>query len=112
MATRQKRAAFTPAQRMWSTARDRAALRGQSFTITVEDVIAAWPKNNRCPILGTPFERKHQMRGPSLDRLNNAWGYEPGNIAVISNRANRLKSDATAGELESLVAWMQTNGLS
>lgn len=97
---------------MWSVARDRAARNGQVFTITVEDVIAVWPEDNRCPVLGTIFERKHLQRGPSLDRLNNAWGYEPGNIAVISHRANRLKSDASADELESLVAWMRANGLS
>jgi len=49
---------------------------------------------------------------PTLDRLNNAWGYVPGNIAVISYRANKLKGDATADELRRIAEWMESKGLS
>lgn len=48
---------------------------------------------------------------PSLDRVNPEWGYEPGNIAVISLAANRIKSSATADDLERVAAWMRLQGL-
>lgn len=97
-------------------ARQRAAAKGLPFTITEEDVLAAWPEDGACPVLGIPLKRGSvggaQGAAPTLDRLNNAWGYEPGNIAVISHRANTLKSDASAAEIERLAAWMHAQGLS
>ena len=49
---------------------------------------------------------------PSIDRLNNAWAYEAGNVAIISRRANRVKNDSSAAELEQIAAWMRSRGLS
>jgi len=46
---------------------------------------------------------------PSLDRFNPACGYEVGNVVVVSNRANQIKSDATPEEMEALVLWMLQN---
>jgi hypothetical protein len=40
---------------------------------------------------------------PSLDRIDTSKGYVKGNVWVISWRANKLKSDATLAELESIV---------
>lgn len=34
-------------------------------------------------------------------------GYVPGNVAVISWRANNLKRDASADELLRIAAWMK-----
>lgn len=48
---------------------------------------------------------------PTLDRLNNAWGYEPNNICVISHKANSAKRTLTAGELEQIAQWMRSKGL-
>lgn len=56
--------------------------------------------------------KKSHDTSPTLDRLNNAWGYVPGNIAVISHRANKLKGDATAKELRRIATWMESKGLS
>ena len=39
---------------------------------------------------------------PSLDRIDNKRGYEAGNVRIISDRANSLKSDATQQELIAL----------
>ena len=36
---------------------------------------------------------------PSLDRIDSTKGYVPGNVWVISNKANRMKSNAAAEEL-------------
>lgn len=74
----------------------------------------AWPPDGRCPVFGMPLRAgigKSHDSSPTLDRLNAAWGYEPGNVAVMSMKANRLKADATADELEQVAAWMRAQGL-
>ena len=40
-----------------------------------------------------------------MDRYINEFGYVPGNVFVISQRANRIKSDATANELVAIAAY-------
>lgn len=61
-----------------------------------------------CPVLGIPIGlglgRDHL---PSVDRHDNAQGYIEGNIWVVSYRANRLKSDATASELEKVLRYIR-----
>lgn len=54
---------------------------------------------------------KMQDASPTLDRLNSQWGYEPGNIVVISLRANRAKGALTAHELTQIADWMRSKGL-
>lgn len=41
---------------------------------------------------------------PSIDKIIPALGYVPGNVMVISLRANTLKNNATLAELQTLVA--------
>lgn len=72
----------------------------------------------RCPILGiklvvaTKVFRGAGVGGDddsmSLDRIRAERGYVPGNVAVISWRANRMKGSATLEELEKLVAWLRS----
>ena len=38
-------------------------------------------------------------RSPSFDRIDNAIGYEVGNVAAICTRCNSIKTDASAAEL-------------
>jgi hypothetical protein len=58
-----------------------------------------------CPALGIPLfwgERTYMAKNhnaPSLDRLDPTKGYVKGNVRVISNRANFIKTNATAEEL-------------
>ena len=55
-----------------------------------------------CPLLGTPIELDHTKahdNSPTLDKLIPHLGYVKGNILVISNRANRIKNNATVDEL-------------
>lgn len=40
---------------------------------------------------------------PSIDRIIPELGYTKGNIRVISNRANLLKSNATIEELQKVI---------
>jgi len=104
-----------PARALWRRAKVRAARGGLPFTITVADIEAVWPTNNRCPVFGTELVQKKGKgagRGsPSLDRLNNDWGYAQGNIAVISMAANQIKGDNTAAEVLRVARWMKKQGL-
>jgi hypothetical protein len=86
--------------------------RGARVKITAADILAVWPKDNRCPILGTafrfgPVDYRHRANIPSLDRIDSRKGYLPENIAVMSWRANTMKNDATPDEIQRLAKWMQ-----
>ena len=98
----------TPAQRMYSQAKTRAKKKNLAFDITLEDVVV--PKV--CPVLGIPIEPgrgKHHDGSPSLDRSDPLRGYVKGNVAVISHRANLLKSNGTAEEHLRIATWIQSN---
>lgn len=76
------------------------------FSIAVEDISV--PKC--CPVLG--FEMSfggmdERATSPSIDRIIPELGYVKGNIMVISQKANRMKNDATLDELRSLVAFYE-----
>ena len=51
--------------------------------------------------------RENRFSSPSLDRIDNTKGYVPGNLQVISYRANQLKSDGTLEEFRKLVAHLE-----
>lgn len=52
--------------------------------------------------------RGGKNNSPSLDRIRNELGYVRGNVIVISNRANRLKSDASIEELRDIASFYAT----
>lgn len=54
-----------------------------------------------CPLLGIELDQFHPNLDNhcSLDRIDSTKGYVRGNVMVISHRANRIKSNATAEEL-------------
>jgi hypothetical protein len=85
-------------------AKDRAKKLGIQFDLKYEDVVMP----DVCPIFGTPFEVGNKTTGASLDRIIPELGYTRGNVAVISFRANRIKNNATADELERVAAWMRS----
>jgi hypothetical protein len=102
------------AQRLLDKAKERAKKQNVDFSITLDDVKAAWPADGKCPALGIELKRgvgKMQDSSPTLDRLNPMWGYTPTNIAVLSLAANRIKSNGRASELERIAAWMRSRGL-
>lgn len=86
-------------------ARRRAKKAGVPFTITKEDLEIP----SHCPVLGIPIFTSSQSGGndnsPSLDRILPDKGYVRGNIIIISNRANRLKSDASIRELRDIASF-------
>jgi hypothetical protein len=95
-----------PKKRLLTAARARAKKAGLLFNIGPEDI--ELPKV--CPILGIDISYENNKRGcvnnaPSIDRFDNTKGYEKGNVAVVSWRANNLKRDATLEELELIIKW-------
>jgi hypothetical protein len=85
-------------------ARHRAKKQGIPFSITPADVNIP----DKCPILGIPLIPKPPngrpgpwIYSPSLDKIVPELGYVPGNIQILSARANTLKSN---GSLEELAA--------
>jgi len=96
---------------MYYRAKARAMKAGVEFKLTIDDVASVWPPDNRCPVLGTLFETQAGSGGgahsPTLDKIIPSLGYVPGNIAIISNRANGIKSDATPDEVLTVGRWMQ-----
>ena len=89
-----------PGRSLWDRARKRATDRGLAFSIEKESI--AVPRT--CPALGIAieFRGKRSASSPSLDRIIPERGYVPGNVRVISDRANRLKGDRSLKELRRL----------
>ena len=57
-----------------------------------------------CPVLGVKMETtklhsKNSDFSPSFDRIYPKQGYTKGNVIVISNKANRIKTDATVEQI-------------
>lgn len=92
-----------PKQAMLNAARERAKLRGYPCTITIADIVIP----EFCPLLGMRLARSTNgcvlPSSPSLDKIKPELGYIPGNVWVISHRANALKNNATLEELRMLV---------
>lgn len=103
---REKRKAYVktyrknnPERRMLADAKARAAKGGFPCTVELKDIFIP----SLCPLLLRPFERKGPY-APSLDKIIPSLGYVPGNIMVVSRRANSIKHDATAEEIRLLAA--------
>jgi len=98
---------------MFISARMRAKRDGIIFDITRAD-IAAMVGDGRCPVFGTPYSLRssHGPNGGSddsatLDRFVPDRGYTTENCAVISKRANNIKSNATIQQIRHLLTWME-----
>lgn len=91
---------------MVARARLRARDRDLPFNITAEDIkIPAV-----CPVLGIPMffgEGRSTDNSPTLDRIVPALGYTKGNVAVISFRANQIKSNGDADEHIKIALWIK-----
>lgn len=95
-----------PIDYLWSRAKDRANKHELPFTITRRDIHIP----THCPILGTELKYggglSERETSPSLDKIIPELGYVPGNIAVISHRANLIKNNGTADEHRRIADWM------
>jgi len=92
-----------PRKRLLKKAKERAKLYKRKFALKLEDI--AIPEH--CPLLGIPLyvgTKQVKNNSPTIDRKDSSKGYVRGNVWVISWRANRIKADASLGELKMIVA--------
>lgn len=91
-----------PLANMLSNAKARARRKGIEFSITAGDVVIP----EICPALGIPLSVGVGIaadNSPSLDRIDNRYGYVRGNVRVVSFKANTIKNAASIDELKRLV---------
>lgn len=103
----EERKVANPMEHIVRTSRSRAKRYGIPHTITAADV----PMPLTCAVLGIPLFTNPDRtvtgacdNSPSIDQIIPRLGYVPGNVRVISYRANRLKCDATLEEMELIIA--------
>lgn len=89
-----------PKKYLLSSSRKRAKIAGIEHSITEND----FEIPEYCPVFGERLTevRSKDANAPSLDRKDNTKGYIPGNICVISWRANKYKSNMSLNQLEAL----------
>ena len=87
-------------------AKNRAKSQGVPFDITEEDIKIP----DYCPVYAIPLSRsngKPSDGSPSLDKVIPELGYVKGNVRVISNLANRRKSDSSEEDLKLLLKYIE-----
>ena len=82
---------------------------GIPFDITADDLM---PAPLKCPVFGFKLDWYKDGRGgaddsPSIDRLIPEEGYVPGNVKLISLKANRIKNDSDLSELRMVADWVE-----
>ncbi len=96
-----------PVKTMLITAKTRAKRKGIEFSLT--DIDVSLPEV--CPILGITLQSNYGTGGwkhdsYSLDRIDNSLGYIKGNVRVVSNLANQMKSYADKEQLLAFAKWV------
>jgi len=82
--------------------KQRARKKNIPMEITFNHLKSMYPGNMICPVLGIKMEsgrKNFYVDSPSVDRIVPEKGYVPGNIIVVSMKANQIKSNATPDEI-------------
>jgi hypothetical protein len=90
--------------RLLRAARARAKKFNLDIDLDVDDIVIP----NICPILGIPLVINNTVQrdnSPSLDRLDNSRGYVKGNVWVVSQLGNQMKSSANEEQLIEFGKW-------
>lgn len=92
-------------RKMLNSAKERAIKSNYEFNIDVADIIIP----AFCPILKIPlFKGKGKVgpNSPSLDRKDSSKGYIKGNVWVVSQLANTMKTNADRASLLIFAKWV------
>lgn len=88
--------------------RQNVKAKGKEFTCTFESLDI--PKT--CPILGIPLnyfcENYRDDSYPTFDRTDSSLGYIPGNVQIVSWRANRIKNDGTKEDHRKIADYLES----
>ena len=98
-----------PLGRRLHKAKDRAKKQGLPYNVTKEHVEEIW--TGYCPVFGTKldkFAKRFEKGGYQLDRIHPKLGYVIGNLAWLSDRANRLKDNMTVDEAEMIFKFLKS----
>lgn len=89
--------------------RFRAKRLGLEFNLTLEDFIT--PESCEVPGCGRQIVSGNKIHkgSPNIDRIDNSKGYIKGNVKIICQRCNRLKSDSTLEEIRNIYLYYLKN---
>lgn len=98
-----------PTRDIFNNKRSRCKRDGKEFTLDYDSI--QWPTH--CPVLGIELEYTRrrgkssspEKNSPSFDRIDPTKGYVPGNVIIVSNLANTIKSNATVDQLERVASF-------
>jgi hypothetical protein len=97
---------MTTEEKLFQAAKRRAKRDNLPCTISISDIKIP----EYCPVLGVKLiagNKKGPLpNAPSLDKIDPTLGYVPGNIQVISHKANSMKRDASSEELLAFANWI------
>ena len=91
------------AKEAYARVKNRAKVQGLEFDLSLD-----WMLRNTvdtCPLLGVPLQYLTRLTVPeaaSIDKIDPNRGYTKDNCWIISIKANRIKTDATADEIEAV----------
>lgn len=96
-----------PIKYMLINIKSRCKFNNIEFNITQNDLVYV----EICPVLGIKLDylTTAESRGlakdnaASVDRIDNSKGYIPGNVRIISWRANKIKSDTKISEMKAII---------
>ena len=94
-----------PVKHLLIAIKSRSRVAGVPFEIDESHL----PLPTHCPILGIPLVVGGKLRddSPSVDKIIPSLGYVPGNVAIISMKANRMKSDSSVEDLRKIINYIE-----
>ena len=98
---------------LWSQLKSSAKKRNIPFDLLPSDIDHIGIPIT-CPVLGIPLAfNRHKVEDNSIsfDRIDSSKGYIPGNIQVISWKANNIKSNHAAEDLLAVAAFIEKQGM-
>jgi len=90
-------------KRIFNRIKSRASRKNIEFNLELSDIIIP----EKCPVYNHIFIYNDTDWTYSVDRIDNSKGYTKENIQIISNKANRLKNNASVEDIEILLNWMK-----
>lgn len=112
-AQHRRNAAARPAWYLFLRMKTNAKNRGKPTPMTYDEFVTEIGGEcpTVCPVLGMPLEWSGNIHSEALatiDRIDSSKSYEPGNIAIISWKANALKRNGTADEHRRIADWLDS----